>query len=99
MSYLARPEAATIWAKRAVFLAQQGRAGERLPGCDHPRDRHGAREGQDLPLRHVRPPARRVRWHGGQGEWQILQNFLRNPNDIDGTASKLEAAATRAYAK
>lgn len=33
----------------------------------------------------------------GQGEWQILQDFLRNPKDVEGTAAKLEAAAARAY--
>ena len=35
----------------------------------------------------------------GQGEWQILQNFLKNPTDVNGTASKLEAAAAAAYKK
>ena len=35
----------------------------------------------------------------GQGEWKILQDFLKNPKDINGTASKLEAAAAAAYKK
>ena len=33
----------------------------------------------------------------GQGEWQILQDFLKNPKDVNGTASKLETAAAAAY--
>lgn len=33
----------------------------------------------------------------GQGEWKILQDFLENPDDVDGTASKLEASAARAF--
>ena len=33
----------------------------------------------------------------GQGEWGLFQAFLRNPKDVDGTAAKLEAAATAAY--
>ena len=33
----------------------------------------------------------------GQGEWKILQDFVSNPNDVDGTASKLEAAAAKAF--
>jgi alpha-glucoside transport system substrate-binding protein len=33
----------------------------------------------------------------GSGEWKILQDFLGNPADIDGTARKLEEAAKRAY--
>ncbi len=33
----------------------------------------------------------------GQGEWKILEDFVSSPSDVDGTASKLEAAAARAY--
>src|SRR3954468_8338006 len=33
----------------------------------------------------------------GQGEWKILGDFLKNPQDVDGTASALEAAAAKAY--
>ncbi len=35
----------------------------------------------------------------GQGEWKILQDFLSNPKDVSGTATKLEAAAAKAYAQ
>jgi len=33
----------------------------------------------------------------GQGEWKILQDFLANPDDVDGTAQALEQAAARAF--
>jgi alpha-glucoside transport system substrate-binding protein len=33
----------------------------------------------------------------GQGEWKIFQDFLKNPSDINGTASALESAAAKAY--
>jgi alpha-glucoside transport system substrate-binding protein len=33
----------------------------------------------------------------GQGEWKILQDFLSNPKNVNGTASKLEAAAAKAF--
>jgi len=33
----------------------------------------------------------------GQGEWKILQDFLADPKDVDGTASKLEAAARKVF--
>src|SRR3954471_9149138 len=33
----------------------------------------------------------------GQGEWKILADFLKNPKDVDGTASALESAAAKAY--
>jgi alpha-glucoside transport system substrate-binding protein len=36
---------------------------------------------------------------GGGSEWSLLQDFLKNPKDVDGIASKLEAAAAKAYTK
>jgi alpha-glucoside transport system substrate-binding protein len=33
----------------------------------------------------------------GQGEWKLLQDFLSNPKNVNGTASKLEAAAAKAF--
>lgn len=33
----------------------------------------------------------------GQGEWKILQDFLANPDDVNGTAAKLESAAAKAF--
>jgi alpha-glucoside transport system substrate-binding protein len=35
----------------------------------------------------------------GQGEWGLFQDFLRNPSNVTGIASKLEAAAKAAYKK
>ncbi|MCW2873957.1 ABC transporter substrate-binding protein [Actinacidiphila oryziradicis] len=34
----------------------------------------------------------------GQGEWKDLQDFLKNPKDITGAQSQLEADAAKAYA-
>lgn len=34
----------------------------------------------------------------GQGEWKALQDFLEDPDDVDGAAEALEAAAKKAYA-
>jgi len=33
----------------------------------------------------------------GQGMWQGLQNFLRDPDDVEGAQQYLEAQANRAY--
>jgi ABC-type glycerol-3-phosphate transport system substrate-binding protein len=33
----------------------------------------------------------------GAGEWKDLQDFLKNPSDVDGTAAKLEADAAKAF--
>jgi alpha-glucoside transport system substrate-binding protein len=35
----------------------------------------------------------------GQGEWKILADFMKSPNDVNGTASALESAAAKAYKK
>jgi len=34
----------------------------------------------------------------GQGEFKIFQDFLKNPSNVDGIASSLEASAAKAYA-
>ncbi len=33
----------------------------------------------------------------GQGEWKDLQDFLKNPSDVDGTAAQLEQDAAKAF--
>jgi alpha-glucoside transport system substrate-binding protein len=33
----------------------------------------------------------------GQGEWKDLQDFLKNPKNVDGTAAQLEKDAAKAY--
>ncbi len=33
----------------------------------------------------------------GQGEWKILQDFLKDPQDIKGTQQALEQAAAKAF--
>jgi alpha-glucoside transport system substrate-binding protein len=35
----------------------------------------------------------------GQGEFKLFQDFLRNPNNINGTAAALERSAAKAYSK
>jgi len=33
----------------------------------------------------------------GQGEWKIFTDFVKNPDDVDGTAQAMETAAKKAY--
>lgn len=35
----------------------------------------------------------------GQGEWKIMQDFLKNPSDVKGTQQALESAAAKAFGK
>ena len=34
---------------------------------------------------------------GSGAEWTIMQGFLKDPSDVEGTAKKLEDAAAKAY--
>ena len=82
---------------RRLLLAQQGRAGECLLG---PVTRATATAlAQAKIFRFDMSDLAPSAFGGtpGQGEWKILQDFLKSPSDIDGTASKLETAAAAAY--
>jgi alpha-glucoside transport system substrate-binding protein len=98
VSYLASPEAATIWAKRGGFSSPNKRvkasaypdALTRATATALARAKTFRFDMSDLaPAAFGGTPA--------QGEWQILQDFLKNPKDVNGTASRLEKAAAAAY--
>ena len=100
VSYLATPEAATIWARKGGFSSPNKGVPESAYPDTITRATATALAKAKIfrfDMSDLQPAA----FGGtvGRGEWQILQNFLRDPSDIDGTASKLEAAAARAYAK
>ena len=78
--YLATPEAADDLGEAGrLLLAEQEGAGERLPRRDHARDGNRDRRRAGLPLRHVRPAARRVRRHGRPGRVQALPGLPEEP--------------------
>ncbi len=65
VSYLATPGAATIWAQKGGFSSpNKGVPGSAYPDALSAQDGDRARARQDLPLRHVRPRAVRLRRHG-----------------------------------
>ena len=98
--YLASPEAATIWAKRGGFSSPNKGVPASAYSDAVTRATATALAQAEIfrfDMSDLQPAA-----FGGtpaQGEWKILQDFLANPTDVDGTASKLEAAAARAYRK
>jgi alpha-glucoside transport system substrate-binding protein len=100
VSYLASPEAAEIWAKRGGFSS----ANTKLPDDAYPdeitRTTATAIAGADT-FRFDMSDLTPASFGGtpGQGEWKILQDFLQDPSKVDQTASKLEAAANKAYKK
>ncbi len=96
--YLATPEAAEIWAKRGGFASpNQNLDAETYPD-EITRGTAGALAEAEV-FRFDMSDLAPASFGGtpGAGEWKILQDFLSNPEDVDGTARKLEKAAAKAF--
>lgn len=98
VKYLATPEAAAIWAKRGGFSS----ANKNLPADAYPDEitrttatAIAKAETFRFDLSDLQPAA--FGGTPGQGEWKILQDFLSDPSDVDGTASALEKSAAKAF--
>lgn len=98
INYLATPEAAEVWIKRGGFVS----ANKKVPLSTYT-DPILRKASQDLTqaktFRFDMSDQQPVSFGGttGQGEWQIFQNFLKNPKNVNGTAQALESAAAQAY--
>ncbi len=100
VEYLATPEAAEIWAKRGGFSSpeqeRRRRASIRTTITRDDGERARARprsSASTCPTCSRRRSAARP----GRAKWKLFQDFLQNPDDVDGTAQQLEAAAAKAY--
>jgi ABC-type glycerol-3-phosphate transport system substrate-binding protein len=100
VNYLATPEAATVWAKQGGFST----GNHNVKTSVFPDAITRATATPVLQAKSVvfdmsdqQPSAFGAT--AGQGEWGLFQDFLKNPSDVNGIASKLEAAATKAYKK
>lgn len=98
ISFLATPEAADAWASRGGFLSSN----KKLDTAVYPDDITrqiasdlSAAETFRFDMSDLAPPA--FGGTPGQGEWKILQDFLRDPGNPQATAKALETAAARAY--
>ncbi len=94
IEYLATPEAQEIWAARGGFTAPNKNVD---PSVYPDEVTRGAAEGLSggdfrFDLSDLQPAA-----FGSDAMFSLLQDFLRNPDDVEGTATKLEAAAAKAY--
>ena len=99
VKYLATAEAATIWAKLGGFSSPNKNVEASVYPDDITRKTATAiaqAETFRFDLSDLQPAS----FGGtvGQGEWKLLQDFLRRPTDVNGIASQLEAAAAKAYA-
>jgi alpha-glucoside transport system substrate-binding protein len=100
IKFLATPAAATIWAKRGGFSSPN-----RNVKPSSYKDALTRKNTQALThakifrfdMSDLQPSS--FGSTTGQGEWKLFQDFLSNPSDVNGIASKLEAAAKKAYGK
>ena len=94
VEYLASPEAPTIWVERGGFSSPNRSVDENAyPDEILKRSAVALAEAETFrfDLSDLTPSA-----FGGDSMFRILQDFLRNPSDVEGTAQRLEEAATAA---
>jgi alpha-glucoside transport system substrate-binding protein len=98
ISYLATPEAASIWVKRGGFSSPN----KNVPATDYPdaitRETATALAKAStfrFDLSDLEPSA----FGGtvGQGEFKLFQDFLKSPSNVNGIAQQLETAAAKAF--
>ncbi len=98
VEYLATPEAAEIWVRRGGFVSPNKNVDPEAYTDETLRDTSTAlteAETFRFDLSDVQPSAFGATV--GQGMWKLFQDLLRNPQNVDGIASQLEAAAARAH--
>jgi alpha-glucoside transport system substrate-binding protein len=98
VQYLATPEAGETWAERGGFSSPNQNVNPDVYPDDLTRTTAtdlAEAETFRFDLSDLAPSE--FGGTPGQGMWQILQDFLQNPNDIEGTQQSLEQAASQAY--
>ncbi|HWM37066.1 MAG TPA: ABC transporter substrate-binding protein [Streptomyces sp.] len=99
IEYLASPQAAEIWAKEGGFLSPN--INLNLDAYPDETTRKVAKSlvdaGEAVQFDMSDQAPGPFGGTPGQGEWQLLQDFIRDPSDPEATARKLDAAAAKAY--
>ena len=98
VEYLATPEAAEIWARRGGFSSPNKQLDAGVYPDEITRTTASAIAEADVfrfDLSDLQPSA--FGGTEGQGLWKLFQDFVANPDDIDGTAQKMEQAAAAAF--
>ncbi|GHF73402.1 sugar ABC transporter substrate-binding protein [Streptomyces mashuensis] len=99
LTFLASPDAAAVWAHEGGFVSPN----KNLALTAYPDDvlRSIAKAlvaaGDDFRFDMSDQAPAVFGGKPGQGEWKQLQDFLRNPSDVEGTQQRLEADAAKAY--
>jgi alpha-glucoside transport system substrate-binding protein len=98
IEYLATPEAAEIWAKRGGYSSANKNVDD--SAYQDPLLRQTATAIADADtFRYDLSDLQPAKFGAtvGQGLWKQFQDFLRNPNDVDGTTQKMEQSAKQAF--
>lgn len=99
IEYLASPKAAEIWAKQGGFLSPN--INLNLNAYPDETTRKVAKSlvdaGEAVQFDMSDQAPGDFGGTPGQGEWQLLQEFIRDPSDPEATARKLDQAASKAY--
>lgn len=96
MEYLATPEAAEIWVRRGGFSSPNKQVDTSLYPDEILRTTAGAISEAEVfrfDLSDLVPSAFGATT--GQGLWKLFQDFVRNPQNVDGIAQQMEQAAAR----
>ncbi|MEU4728456.1 ABC transporter substrate-binding protein [Streptomyces sp. NPDC023588] len=99
VEFLASAEAAEVWAGAGGFLSPNKEVDFASYGDDTTRSTANSLIAAGNSIRFDMSDQAPAAFGGtkGAGEWKVLQDFLRDPSDPQGTAAKLEAEAAKAY--
>lgn len=100
VEFLASREAGEVWAARGGFSSGNKEIDPAVYPDDLTRTTATAIAGAEtfrFDLSDLTPPS--FGGTAGQGMWKVLQDFLDDPEDVDGAAQALENSAKRAYAR
>ncbi|MFE5769685.1 ABC transporter substrate-binding protein [Streptomyces sp. NPDC056485] len=99
VEFLAGPDAAGVWAGAGGFLSPNTKVDLAAYGDDTTRSTAKSLVAAGDSVRFDMSDQAPAAFGGtkGAGEWKLLQDFLRDPSDPQGTAAKLEAEAAKAY--
>ena len=98
VEYLATPEAAEIWAKRGGYSSANKNVADSAyedPLLRETATAIGDAETFRFDLSDLQPAGFGATV--GQGLWKQFQDFLRNPDNVDGITQQMERAAARAF--
>jgi alpha-glucoside transport system substrate-binding protein len=99
LTFLASPDAATIWAQGGGFISANKNVKLSAYPNEPMRDIAKALTAAGNDFRFDMSDQAPASFGGkpAQGEWKALQDFLKNPRNVDGIQRQLEADAAKAY--